>query len=25
VVRYERGIAFVRPWQDPGLEPELKN
>jgi len=25
VVRYERGIAFVRPWHDPGIEPELKN
>jgi hypothetical protein len=24
VVRYERGIAFVRPWHDPGADPELK-
>lgn len=25
VIRYEKGIAFVRPWRDPGLEPDLKN
>ena len=25
VVRYEKGIAFVRRWQDPGMDPELKN
>jgi membrane protein implicated in regulation of membrane protease activity len=24
VVRYEKGIAFVRPWHDLGAEPELK-
>jgi membrane protein implicated in regulation of membrane protease activity len=24
VVRYERGIAFVRPWHDPGADLELK-
>jgi hypothetical protein len=24
VVRYEKGIAFVRPWHDPGADPELR-